>query len=65
MNSLAIAQESTAALAEADAAGCPLAAAFLRVRVPELLRQVAARLDCRECEYHPHETPTTRRHKHA
>lgn len=62
----AIARESLAALAEAEQQHSPLAAAFLRVRVPELIKSARDHRDCRECEHHPNNvTPTTRRHKHG
>lgn len=60
----AIAHESLAALAEADGRS-PLAAAFLRVRVPELIKAARDHRDCRDCEYRPHDVPSTRRHEHG
>jgi hypothetical protein len=61
----AISNESIIALAEAEAAGASQAAAFLRVRVPQLLRAARLGHDCRDCEYLPHDPPITRRHEHA
>lgn len=54
------------ALRDAEAHGAKIAAHVLRVQVPELFREINHRRgDCRECEFHPHDQPTTRRHEHA
>lgn len=58
-----IARESGAAQADADAHGAAMAAAFLRRRIPELIR--AARrnpADCGACTHAPHDQPPEPRH---